>query len=651
MDKNILVLGDLSRHRILRPCVSDPSESRESKAAEGKYLHYLQSTGASSLQSMICHALVEFPGALPVNEKKKVDEEIRRLKEICKPGLSSGVKPGDEDARVAETVHVLDYFPVGSSAGKSNETVLRVKSTYEEHVEKAQSGAATEGELTGVNPILVIYDCDFTFRCEKNLIRLIALREKALGGAVIGIRDSVRDWVDQFNKLDSEIQASSKTKEFKDRTVILVSVDDLRKSGLDITQNGTFEQAVQEISRYQTSDPLKTLFDLASHLILIFRETGALYLTTIARLECSIHICPNFDRRAQAYRSEYGFVPGKFTTFLSAVVKELFHAEKPDAWDLARSIRLGTIAHNCSFTQGLNNRLDIYVTNPLEAIEMALSWKRRLQLQKFLEDGKEEYLLSSMTFQAAAAPNWQRTEFYKENEQICRDIVRLGIKRRIPLPKEDEKNKSFPWTTINCPYAQFGRVRLISHEEIQNFSVIHGLISKYLDSPTWNLPVSIAVFGEPGGGKSFAVKQILKSVRPDYTGEPLTINLAQFGSVEQLMEAFHGVQDKALASKEVPLVIFDEFDSDFDGEEFGWLKYFLAPMQDGLFRENRRTTVSEKSYFCSRAACRITSTSFEIISKKIRPRAPRRARRVQAPPQLRKNDVSFPIFSVDCAGT
>jgi hypothetical protein len=34
----------------------------------------------------------------------------------------------------------------------------------------------------------------------------------------------------------------------------------------------------------------------------------------------------------------------------------------------------------------------------------------------------------------------------------------------------------------------------------------------------------------------------------------------------------------------IPLVFFDEFDTHFEGK-LGWLKYFLAPMQDGVFRE------------------------------------------------------------------
>jgi hypothetical protein len=64
-------------------------------------------------------------------------------------------------------------------------------------------------------------------------------------------------------------------------------------------------------------------------------------------------------------------------------------------------------------------------------------------------------------------------------------------------------------------------------------------------------------------------------------------NLAQFDSTAQLTESFHAIQSEVLASKEPPLILFDEFDSKFQAAELGWLKYFLAPMQDGQFRGRR----------------------------------------------------------------
>jgi hypothetical protein len=39
-------------------------------------------------------------------------------------------------------------------------------------------------------------------------------------------------------------------------------------------------------------------------------------------------------------------------------------------------------------------------------------------------------------------------------------------------------------------------------------------------------------------------------------------------------------------SGQIPVVFFDEFDSDLGGAPLGWLRYFLAPMQDGLFNSS-----------------------------------------------------------------
>ena len=67
--------------------------------------------------------------------------------------------------------------------------------------------------------------------------------------------------------------------------------------------------------------------------------------------------------------------------------------------------------------------------------------------------------------------------------------------------------------------------------------------------------------------------------------QKIEFNMSQFNSVEELVAAFHKVRDIALGGK-MPIVFFDEFDSGFNGR-LGWLKYFLAPMQDGAFSDGR----------------------------------------------------------------
>ncbi|MCE5287050.1 MAG: Ryanodine receptor Ryr, partial [Pelosinus sp.] len=76
--------------------------------------------------------------------------------------------------------------------------------------------------------------------------------------------------------------------------------------------------------------------------------------------------------------------------------------------------------------------------------------------------------------------------------------------------------------------------------------------------------------------------QVAASIAPKLI-ERLNFNLSQFRTPLELIAAFHKVRDLSLEGK-IPLVFFDEFDSTFE-EKLGWLKYFLSPMQDGVFRE------------------------------------------------------------------
>ncbi|MCL2378728.1 MAG: hypothetical protein FWC77_06355 [Defluviitaleaceae bacterium] len=135
------------------------------------------------------------------------------------------------------------------------------------------------------------------------------------------------------------------------------------------------------------------------------------------------------------------------------------------------------------------------------------------------------------------------------------------------------------------PQLKMGALTTIDRWEIESYQNIRNLILNYASSPTSNpvRPLSIAVFGSPGSGKSFGVTQIAKNILPGIV-EKLEFNVSQFLSVTDLGAAFQKVRDVILEGK-LPLVFFDEFDSDKDGAALGWIKSFLMPMQDGRFRD------------------------------------------------------------------
>lgn len=146
---------------------------------------------------------------------------------------------------------------------------------------------------------------------------------------------------------------------------------------------------------------------------------------------------------------------------------------------------------------------------------------------------------------------------------------------------------------VNAPVVKFGNeFTLVDRREIEGIRAIQKLIKAHLDNinaerdPTKHKPLSIAVFGPPGSGKSTAVKQIVKLFENHPTKTYLmedAFNLAQFTKSENLDLAFDEIVN-AGAEHKVPIAFFDEFDARFNDEEWGWLKFFLSPMEDGRYR-------------------------------------------------------------------
>jgi hypothetical protein len=133
----------------------------------------------------------------------------------------------------------------------------------------------------------------------------------------------------------------------------------------------------------------------------------------------------------------------------------------------------------------------------------------------------------------------------------------------------------------NFPILQIGKLITIDRSEIECYHSIKNIMKEYIESENIKTPISIAVFGPPGSGKSFGIKEIVNNFQ-NQNIKFLTFNLSQFTEVKQLTSAFHKIRDYSLIGR-LPVVFFDEFDSNFNDIELGWIKHFLAPMQDGVF--------------------------------------------------------------------
>lgn len=159
------------------------------------------------------------------------------------------------------------------------------------------------------------------------------------------------------------------------------------------------------------------------------------------------------------------------------------------------------------------------------------------------------------------------------------------------------------------PVGKFGGLKTVDRNEIEGYQSIRNLMKEYLEKDKPERPLSIAVFGPPGSGKSFGVTQLAQSISKDI--KKIEFNISQFSKPEDLVHALHKVRDITLEGN-IPLVFFDEFDSSVGKDELFWIKSFLAPMQDGEFKDGESTHPIGKSIFVFAGG---TSSTFHKFSR------------------------------------
>ncbi|MEM1151626.1 MAG: hypothetical protein AAGI03_13895 [Pseudomonadota bacterium] len=355
--------------------------------------------------------------------------------------------------------------------------------------------------------------------------------------------------------------------EAKDKKrIVIIQSDDLREEGATIRRGVPWDRVIEDLQECRAREPLAGFLQEGINVIVLFGVEGAALFETDNQGGHSLQfICDPACAEGQVAAELPGAMVGYLSAFMAALIAEMLKApggEQPKQVKEAMStMRAFAGAH---WKEGSD-------AQKLQLEELSVLRKR------LTEWTKENEAKSRTPHYIIARP--QRHERVNLLRDVLRDVPHdethgdmaqtcLGLARDIINEGARAHLKGFP-------HAEFGDLITLDVAEIEALRGIGRLIEDYNDDPARAKPISFAVFGPPGAGKSFGVKQLVdKRVNPVEE-----FNLSQ-ATESDLPLFFQKIRDQNLRGK-TPLCFFDEFDS---GDR-QLLKFFLAPMQDGEYRE------------------------------------------------------------------
>jgi hypothetical protein len=384
------------------------------------------------------------------------------------------------------------------------------------------------------------------------------------------------------------------------RLIVVVPVNDLRRSAVRISRQLSWERTAQDLVWELTYNPKITALCRCAHVMISFDSAGTFWYAR------------DFSQQTMRSRKTLFFHPtlmegvwgrdhrGGLIGFTSCLVASLAWQiiRQPEAPDLTRGVNAGLAAMGILYRSGYEGEEPDKLTKlsfPFKDVTTALLNEATEDMPRVEVKPPVSFKTKPGIWEPPAEPElWTiLQENYKDNlSPMGQQIVRVGL--------DDALN--------NVPLGQFEELTTVDRQEIESFSSIRNLIRDYYCHPRQTVPLSMAVFGPPGSGKSFGIMQVARSIVKEHI-EKREFNLSQFSRPEELYGAFHQVRDLGLRGK-LPLVFWDEFDTTMGDKPLGWLRYFLAPMQDGTFQEGQITHPIGRAIFVFAGATSPTMEEF-----------------------------------------
>jgi len=390
-------------------------------------------------------------------------------------------------------------------------------------------------------------------------------------------------------------------RECSDRLIVTATVDDLRLSEVQISRELSWERTAQDVYWELVHNPCVNSLSHCAHLVVSFGPAGAILLSRSEEagrppLKCSLFFDPKVIERMWE-RAYPGGMVGYHTCLVAGLARQvMLSPEKPD---IDAGIQAGLAAmrnlHRDGFGQRGTSASEAQLVFPISRIATVLAQTT----QQFAVAEVREPLRTIHGKVEAGKPEAEEYWTILE-DRVAGGLEDLGM--QIVLQGAEVALQGVPW-------GQFGNLLTVDRQEIESYRNIRNLVAEYAGQEHAPRPLSIAVFGSPGSGKSFGVTEVAKALLPGQI-ETMTFNLSQFDSIDNLLAALHQVRDVVLSGR-LPLVFWDEFDTPLGGTPLGWLRYFLAPMQDGRFQQGQVSHPIGRSIFIFAGGTSSTMMEFD----------------------------------------
>ncbi len=370
-----------------------------------------------------------------------------------------------------------------------------------------------------------------------------------------------------------------------ENTLIVINGEDLRSKEVNISKNLSWEKTALDFVWQIKNNPILAFLSKCSRLVIPLGLEGAIYYRNNGEPRSQLYFL-TYAFEGDLIKEAQGKMYGLTSCFVAGLTKSLVLGKlnnKSIDESVDDGIREGIVATQKYFMYGFGkNIVESIFPNP-----------------SIFSEGENDFIYKEY-IQDIEVPNSNNSKC-----QSCWYIIKDKSSTNLAEIAYNIVKKGEESALKYIPIAQFGKLKTVDRDEFEAYKSIKNLMSEYVLSKNSVRPLSIAVFGTPGSGKSFGVTEVASCVAPNLI-EKLDFNLSQFRTLSDLIISFHKIRDVSLIGK-IPLVFFDEFDSTFE-RKLGWLKYFLAPMQDGIFREDNSIHPIGKAIFVFAGG---TSSTFE----------------------------------------